>query len=768
MSAVVGAPRSMGSLLAGEERLLAALNNEQETGLCRVAVSPGPGQMVVRAGFFRWFLLAAISLSQRDVQRVEVVGLTFDGGLDLQGAPALPLLKFENCLLPHGLDATDAQLKGLHLIGGAVDFIRANRINISGSLLLRAPLDDIGAEEPVKAGEFEIGRDAWFSGARIGGNLDLRGARVGRLLVPGRRRVAIRADGAKIRGSVLLGSGFRASGGLALDGSEIGRNLDCTGAVLRNPAGFSLSAAGARIGGSLYTRSARDGAAETFRSRGIVRLEGAFVMGDWKAAGAQFFAPATLRDDWTPAGGNYLGAHAIQAKGLEVRASVYLNDDCHIRGVIELINARIGGDLNMSGAQLDLPGEEMLYADGARIEGAVFLDETRTNGLLRFVQTELKQGLFANKTTFDLTGRWRDWLGISNVAAEELGLDVCGIHAAGSRIGGSFYWRRIRKIPQPQGYRRLVLWVVDCAVDSVEDDETSWELLDQIEVRNCRYGSIGGLSADTMWRADLLDLAYAPLNRSRQERAGRAGVWRPRLGTFWRSLKIVLASPRKPGPLLQYAILAFSPQPYLQLAKVVRRAGYEAAANDIVVRLERNRTRYGGFGFWRQIGRWLIDGLVRYGFSPFRPIWLLLGWALISSLFFEYAYVDHRLVPTFENMEHYSRTAPAAGEGMDIRYQFNPVVFALDTLIPLVDLNQKKNWHVEPLQGPARAEDSMPDHPTLREIVLRLWSNVPDSSVGMLILFNTFSGWVLTSVLAAGVTGLLRSRPAEEPEGSQE
>jgi hypothetical protein len=31
------------------------------------------------------------------------------------------------------------------------------------------------------------------------------------------------------------------------------------------------------------------------------------------------------------------------------------------------------------------------------------------------------------------------------------------------------------------------------------------------------------------------------------------------------------------------------------------------------------------------------------------------------------------------------------------RIQFNAAVFAVDTLVPIVDLNQKKNWVVDPL-----------------------------------------------------------------------
>ncbi|MGH7152816.1 MAG: hypothetical protein ACREF3_02720, partial [Acetobacteraceae bacterium] len=206
---------------------------------------------------------------------------------------------------------------------------------------------------------------------------------------------------------------------------------------------------------------------------------------------------------------------------------------------------------------------------------------------------------------------------------------------------------------------------------------------------------------------------------------------------------------------------------YMQLARIVHRTGYEAVANDIMVRMERNRTRYSGFGRWRQLGRWVSDILVRYGFSPLRPVWFLLGWTAVSAVFFEYAFVNNRMVPTFENLEKYSLNWTHGEE----RYKFNPVIYALDTLVPLIDLNQKKNWHVEPLhqidqRHASTQAETMRSQPTsLLTAVWRLHYSLPTYPIGWLVLFNTFFGWVITTFLAAGVTGVLRSKPANEGGG---
>ena len=59
---------------------------------------------------------------------------------------------------------------------------------------------------------------------------------------------------------------------------------------------------------------------------------------------------------------------------------------------------------------------------------------------------------------------------------------------------------------------------------------------------------------------------------------------------------------------------------------------------------------------------------------------------------------------------------------------FRAPVYAVDTLVPIVDLQQKKNWLLK----------------------------TPNWKLESLLIFNTFFGWLMTTLFAAGVTGLLR------------
>jgi hypothetical protein len=63
-------------------------------------------------------------------------------------------------------------------------------------------------------------------------------------------------------------------------------------------------------------------------------------------------------------------------------------------------------------------------------------------------------------------------------------------------------------------------------------------------------------------------------------------------------------------------------------------------------------------------------------------------------------------------------------------------VFAAGTLVPIVDLNQKKNWVVDPL---SRSGDQGRDR-KLGPVASwdPLWRTSPDRPAAMLVIFNTF------------------------------
>ena len=133
--------------------------------------------------------------------------------------------------------------------------------------------------------------------------------------------------------------GFGELGAVRLAEAHIGGHLDCSGATIRNPSGPALQAGGAlQVAGRVFL-------CEGFTAHGVgelgtVRLVLARIGGQLDCSGA------TIRNPSGP---------ALIASSLQTGSSVLLHggftaDGDGEQGVVRLIGARIGGQLNCSGA----------------------------------------------------------------------------------------------------------------------------------------------------------------------------------------------------------------------------------------------------------------------------------------------------------------------------------------------------------------------------------------------------------------------------------
>jgi hypothetical protein len=229
------------------------------------------------------------------------------------------------------------------------------------------------------------------------------------------------------------------------------------------------------------------------------------------------------------------------------------------------------------------------------------------------------------------------------------------------------------------------LFVPRSKVTSIDDDQSSWVALDRLEVVDCQYIQIQKLSdGDDAWRLQQLDRHYARVNVTSRcpdvaincihACRSLAGFF-PRLQSF-SHIRSLSAEARD-------SVKLFKPQPYIQLARVFHAAGFEAAAQRVYVRLERNMTRYSDIGFFRRFWRYLLDGTLRYGHRPFRPVAIILVWAVICSGFFQIGYDLSEIVPSKDNQV----SAAASYLPPHPRIPFNAFVYSVDTLVPIVDLN---------------------------------------------------------------------------------
>ena len=333
----------------------------------------------------------------------------------------------------------------------------------------------------------------------------------------------------------------------------------------------------------------------------------------------------------------------------------------------------------------------------------------------------------------------------------KLAVRAVEFYAPNAEVGGIFRWKKVKGLKksgaaEPRA-NPLWLFIPGSKADNVEDDELSWTELDGLEITGCQYETIAKLSdTDVDWRLRELDRQYARLNIN--------DCWPDATVAFIRICHRIcrFLSARKESlrNSVDETVRQFKPQPYIQLAKTFRAAGYEAAAHKVLVRLERNKTRYSDIGVFRQFWRYMLDIFLRYGYAPFRPVLIVLVWAAASAALFQSGYDLKQIIASKDNQTIPGRSDPA----QDARIPFNAIVYAVDTLVPIVDLNQKKNWTVSTLSSFSGGPDQRLGW---CEEIQKVWKTIPNQPLGVLLIFNTFFGWLMTTLFAAGISGLLRT-----------
>jgi hypothetical protein len=664
----------------------------------------------VRGEFLAWLLATAAPEAAPGLAILDIHGATVGGPLQLGGRKLSLTPRFLGCVFPDVIDLTGSTIAGFEMIACDVERLEADRLTATGQFQIRAvtPRDAPALRARYAALASSVRTRARFCGATIRGNLDLRGTRfVGTSY--GGQVIPLFADGLVVGGNALLSDLFNATGEIRLNGCRIERNLDLTSATLRAVAdqtverNLSLSVAGGRVLGSLLMRRAPEWspvAGRRFRSRGTVRLTGAVVTGELDCEGGIFVSPVSARMVTKERNDDFRKV-ALEGDRLAVGGDALLGRGLRAYGEVHLVNGRFDSDLRCGGGKFNHAGDDAVAADGAVVKGSAYFDAE----LLRTLGhgQPLPRPIAASTSGF-----------IRFPYAEiKQGLDMrglvfqCpprtappaaatgGVDARFAKIGGSFWLQGLESTGAA-----FSVDLRQCQVDLLRDNENSWQGVAERHFSGFEYKAIGDLQADEEWRVDKLDAQYQSKD-------------------------------------------TFEPQPYLWLAKINQQAGYDGTATAVRIRLEKNRTRYGDYAGLRKFGRLLLECTISYGYHPFRAFALLFGWCLFCTALF------WNLPSSGQAVE----TKPANGPSI----RFNPFVFALDTLVPIVDLHQKGRWTIQPpeLEPWKHYSGTWPGvgSPGLPR---RLWRFLMAWLIQAVGFANPFIGWTLTTLFAAGVTGLVR------------
>jgi hypothetical protein len=137
--------------------------------------------------------------------------------------------------------------------------------------------------------------------------------------------------------------------------------------------------------------------------------------------------------------------------------------------------------------------------------------------------------------------------------------------------------------------------------------------------------------------------------------------------------------------------------------------GREDDARVIRVAMNTDRLRFGKMSLGRRIWLALLGATIGYGYLPARATVWMAGIVLLGTALFRWAYRRDDLQPT-------QRNTP----------RFNSFWYSLDTFLPIIDFKQADYWL-----------------PTSSGMRWYSW-------------IQTAFGWLLSTALVAGLTGLVR------------
>jgi hypothetical protein len=444
-------------------------------------------------------------------------------------------------------------------------------------------------------------------------------------------------------------------------GAHISGHLICSGATLASRERPALNGTRITVDQSMICNA-------RFTAFGEVCLRGAHILGDLDFSGANLVNP---------------DGRALSAGRLAVDQDLICGPGFTARGEILLIGAHIGGDLDMGGAALANANGPAVYANrlsvgqsmfcraGFSASGEVRLLGASVGGRLSFATASL-----ANPGGIALQA---ERLTVAQDIFFTEGMTAAGeIRLPGARVGGNADFTGC-KTPGSGSGISLILTELQAASLILRPQAAP----EEADLTGAAVGRLADEPASWPSQLRLRGFTYAALDEKEKVSV------RERLGWLTRDRD------------------GYSPQPYEQLAAVYRREGREQDAREVAIARQRVRRRT--LALPGRLWSLLLDVAIGYGYRTWLAgVWLL-GWWAVGTLVFAAAY-PHHLIPAAPNAPH-----PA----------FQPVIYALDVLLPVVDLNQQEFWIP---QGLAR---------------WFAWASI-------------LAGWLLATAIVAAVTGAVK------------
>jgi hypothetical protein len=561
-----------------------------------------------------------------------------------------------------------------------------------------------------------------LNGATIGGNLKCNRALLENqkvVLLPdparnayvkgasnsGLKKYALSALNIEVKGSMFLNEGFEADGEVLLNGATVGGSLQCNRGKFGSfrTRTYALQAENMKVQGSIYLT-------QDFTALGEVSIRGAVVDGDLVCNGGKFKHSET-KDC------------ALRADSMEVKGFVSLSKGFCATGEVNLLGTNIGKNLQCDDGKFrhsEIGIEKIaLNMTSMQIAGYVLLnDNFKAVGMVLLRGTNIGRDLDCQNGGFEHINEDQWALFAMNVAVkgnvfltEDFRANG-GVFLYGANIGGTFSCSGIIDHQATKTYALLA---------------ESMQVNKSIQLEGCKV--VGGLSfANTKVEDELrlrgkifsdksinskLDLEFARVRTLADSEESWPEKGQLLLEGFVYE-KLDFASPNDQRSRLRWLNLQnqdsnkggrFSPQPYEQLARVLKDSGHESDAMGVLIGKQENMRRYGRLGRWGSCWNWFLGKTIAHGYKSTRALWVSLAIILFGFLPFHYGYESGMIEPS--DLEAYTiassdteaagavepspETAPPANNALTYPEFFAPT-YSLDVFLPVIDLHQANYW----------------------------------------------------------------------------
>ncbi|MER2507954.1 MAG: hypothetical protein ABTQ27_04250 [Amaricoccus sp.] len=708
-----------------------------------------PDGVRVRASFLRYLALGGCSGCRPSAKGVRIRGayIQSDGktdgstqGLDLEGCDLPHDLWFVRCRFTEQILARAARgqtiaLNGSHLPLG----FSAERLRLEGSLLLRnahvAGIVRINAVKIAAGVDFDgsyfhaggLPDEEPFTaivaeGAEIAGNLSMRSVDVyGTVRMSGSDITgdvylfettitapldAVKAAGTKVGGSILVYDSrlfgefsaemARVGGLVGFDDTKIFAQIDQFGHPTNAIGADGMDVRGdfsfrnAEINGKSRLYNVRIGASLDCTSAKFRAIKSTDARSDLALSASRLTASSVILDNADVRGriafsgghiGNFTCENArlhgetsidrkygpsLHADGLIVDGT-FVATNVDSRGEFRLLGSKIGRDLNAingvfsDGNNYFGPPGFALSLDAASVGSRVRLNKVRVDGTVTLLGARVERDLDCEGARIVAEDRSK---GVELGIALKLGLSV---------IKGGVYFR--------DATIRGTLDAEAAEFGVIHDDPVSWPPKGHLSIDRCKYQGFGKGTSDARTRLSWLDLQFTDQSE-------------------------------------------FLPQPYEQLAKVLRYMGHGDDAVTVLIEKERRSraaensrkrglARLGHWG-WTQALR-----IIGYGYRPHRAIWPAAAFVFVGAVLVCYANAQGVMLPT---------TIPVKDTAAP---RLVPLIYSFESFVPFIDLDQFRAF---------RPDMSTP---------LGWW-------VRVYLWIHAMVGWVIGGVAAAGVLGLFQ------------